>query len=462
MLSLQIGEKTANGMATLGSSLNKNVDLFFQIGASRGKNIIPQFEAAFQEDRLTALRILFWSRDVRGGAGERQLFRDVLKYLETQHPTELQQAVGLVAEYGRFDDLLCFQTQYGKDLAFKQIKDALDQKNGLCAKWMPRKGPVAAELRSYLKLSPKQYRKLLVSLTKVVETLMCANQWDKIEYSHVPSVASARYQNAFKTHDPTGYQAFKTKLTTGEATINASALYPYDVVRSLDKGDTAVAQAQWDALPNFMGDKSILPMVDVSGSMDTPVGGNKTSSLTCLDVAVSLGLYLSDKCTGPFKDMFMSFSGSPVLQVLTGSLSDRLAEMNRSDWEMNTNLTAAFEVMLQVAVRNNVPQNMMPEYLLILSDMEFDQCVNKGHDQDTAMEMIDRKFEEAGYTRPTVVFWNLNGRNKNVPIKFDTEKTALISGFSPSIMKSVLSADILTPEGVMLATINSPRYNTIQ
>lgn len=452
--------RTANGMKALATTANANVDLFFQIGAARGKDVTGLFDAAFREDRLTALKILAWSRDVRGGAGERQIFRDVLSYVEKNYASELPQLIKLAPHYGRWDDILHLTSDEGRSLAFAEIKEALlVQNNGLCAKWMPRKGAIAVALTKYLGLTPKGYRKLIVGLTKVVETQMCANDWGNINYQHVPSLAAARYQKAFGRHDAVGYSAYKSKLVAGTATINAGAVYPYDVIKSINQGDKAVATAQWEALPNFIGDELVLPMVDVSGSMTCRVGGNMNSALTCMDVAVSLGLYLADKNTGPFKDMFMNFSSEAKIEVLKGDIIDKMRQLQRSHWGMSTNLHAAFNEVLRVATQNNVAADQMPRYILIMSDMQFNQCVS--HD-DSAIQMIRRKYQAAGYEMPNIVFWNLNAHMGNVPVKHNEQGVALISGFSPSIVKSVLAAEALTPAAIMQQTINQARYDLVK
>jgi hypothetical protein len=180
--------------------------------------------------------------------------------------------------------------------------------------------------------------------------------------------------------------------------------------------------------------------------------------LTCMDVCVSLGLYLADKNTGPFKDMFLTFSDKPKLQVLKGNLLDKLNQLERADWGMSTNLHGAFEEILKYAVKGNVPAKDMPRYVLVMSDMEFNACAR--HD-DSAMQMIERKYKDAGYEVPNIVFWNLNARSGNVPVKHDKRGVALVSGFSPSIMTSILGAKSMDPMSVMLETLNSPRYSVI-
>ncbi len=456
---VQLETRTANGMKTFDSSKSALVDLFFSIGASRGKNLDKEFTKALKQDETLALRLLMWARDVRGGAGERQIVRDILVYLEKNYPEALDRVFAHIPEFGRWDDMLIFKTKRFKDKAYTMIGDALRDRNGLCAKWMPRQGPIAVELRNFYGMSPKFYRKSLVTLTKVVEQNMCSNDWDSINYSHVPSLAASRYQKAFNKHDPVGYGEYKAKLVSGDKSVkvNAAAVYPYDVIKSRRfGGDDKVIQAQWDALPKYIGDELVLPVCDVSGSMSSPVGGN--ANLTCMDVCVSLGLYLADKNTGPFKDMFLTFSEKSKLQVLKGNLLDKLNQLERAEWGMSTNLHSAFEAILAYAVKGKVSANDMPRYILIMSDMEFNYCTRF---DDSAMQMIERKFAAAGYVVPNIVFWNLNARSGNVPVKHDKRGVALVSGFSPSIMTSILKADDLDPTSVMLATLNSPRYSVI-
>jgi hypothetical protein len=448
-------------MKAIESTLSNTTDLFFKIGASRGKNITAQFEKAFQENPDIALRIAQWARDARGGAGERELYRQVLKHLEQTHTDVLlgTRLLENTAEIGRWDDLLIFTNAEVKAKAFGMIKEALDSGNGLCAKWMPRKGPIALELRTFLGWSPKYYRKRLVELTKVVETQMCAKKWDEINFSHVPSLAMSRYSKAFGKNASDSFTEFKTKLKSGDKSVkvNAGAVYPYDITKNVKYGDSGLADEQWKALPNFIGDAMVLPLVDVSGSMTTPAGGyNSKSGVSCLDVAVSLGLYCSDKNTGPFKDLFLTFSTKPKFVHLTGTLSQKIKQMNTSNWEMSTNLHGAFEEILRVAKTNDVAAKDMPQVLLIMSDMQFNQCTRF---DDSAMQMIRRKYKDAGYETPQVVFWNLNAAD-NVPVKFDEKGVALVSGFSPSIMKSVLAADMegFTPEGIMKKAVMSDRY----
>lgn len=346
---------------------------------------------------------------------------------------------------------------------------AIEKGNGLAAKWAPRKGAMAKVLREAWGMSPKAYRKFLVNNTKVVETQMCNKDWERINFSQVPSLAHARYKKAFIRNAGDVYKNYLDLLTSGTRSvkINASAVYPYDILKTVIQGLTTYSSnkfvsraesqniiAQWDALPNFIGDARVLPVVDVSGSM----GCKATDGLTCMDVAVSLGLYFADKNKGDFRDVFCTFSSRPELVKLKGNIVQKIEQMVRSHWSMSTNLHAIFDLVLKTAKDNKVPQSEMPETVVIFSDMQFNRCI---HFDDSAMQMIRRKYEQAGYTVPTVVFWNINDCG-NVPVAFDESGVALVSGFSPAIAKTVLSEDIksnFTPEAIMLATIMNERYN---
>ncbi len=462
--------RTTNGMRARQSTASACVDLFFKIGASRGKDVTKDFVAAYVENKEVALRIAAWARDARGGAGEREIFRQILKYLDKHHPTDAAKLLLKVPELGRWDDIFVVESKENKHAAFTMLGDALRAKNGLAAKWTPRKGELAAEIRNFFGMSPKFYRKSLVEMTTVVEQKMCAKEWGEINFSHVPSVAAARYKKAFYRNATEAYSAYVAELVkdpkdrTMDVKVNAGAVYPYDVLKGLinvyhnqnyNATQLGLIQAQWDALENFVGDANVLPLVDVSGSMTCPAG--KNTSVTCLDVAVSLGLYLADKNEGKFKDTFLTFSGSPELLHLKGNIVQKIQQMTKSSWQMNTNLVKAMEKILKTAKDGNVPQEEMPEMLLILSDMQFDQCARF---DDSAMQMIARKFEAAGYTLPKIVFWNLNAHD-NVPVKYDTRGVALVSGFSPAIMKAVLAGDTdqFTPESIMMKAIMVPRYD---
>ncbi len=461
---------TENGMSTNSTSLNNCVDLFFQIGAMRGQDktrLINAFTKAFGENPLIAMKLLFWARDVRGGAGERQIFKDIISYLAVNRTEVLRKNVSLITEFGRWDDLLVLLGTPLESDVLAIIANGLANKNGLCAKWMPRPNVANREakkqaniIRNFLGLSPKEYRKLLVENSNTVEQLMCSKEWSRIDYSKLPSKAMSDLMKAFSKNDCERFGAYLTSLEKGETKINASAVYPYDVIKNLKQGNARGADAQWLALPNYMQDNSerILPLVDVSSSMSTPVGDNP--NLNVMDVAISLGLYLCERNVGPYKDAFVTFHTSPQLITVKGSLSERYNQMLHSPWGGSTNLEASFRLILDKAVKGRVPASEMPTMFIIFSDMEFNRA-----DRDwnhTAQQMIEKQFASAGYEMPKIVYWNLQSRgDKNKPVHFDKNGTALVSGFSPSLLTSLLAGKDITPLSMMNTVINSERYASV-
>ena len=453
---------TENGMVTNPTTLNKCVDLFFSIGAMRGKSqdkVVSLFNEAYKENPLIASKLLFWGRDVRSGAGERQIFRDIVTHLTTTSPQTVRKNIGLIPEFGRWDDVLVLVGTELEDDMFILIKDSLTNGDALCAKWMPRKGDVANRLRKLFRFTPKEYRKMLVNLTNVVESKMCAKDWESIDYSKLPSLASSRYQKSFVKNDTERYDEYKKALIDGTAKVNAGAVYPYDIIKSINQGgDTIVSEKQWESLPNWMEDSNerILPVVDVSGSMCCPAGGN--DNLSCMDVAISLGMYISERNEGNFKDAFVTFSNNPQLQYLTGGLKERLNKLRRSDWGMSTDLEAVFNLILNQAKTYNIPQDKMPTKIMILSDMQFNQATRSDLGSQS---MIESMYEVAGYKKPDIIYWNLNASGANFPVEFDKDGTALVSGFSPSILKPLLNGKNMTPESIMMETVNDERYSLI-
>jgi len=451
---------TENGMVTNSSTLNECVNLFFTIGAMRGQDkdrLISNFSKAFNENPLTALKILFWVRDARGGAGERQIFRDILKYLVENHPNVVKQNIQAIPYFGRWDDLSVLFGSTLEAQAVQMYVNGLIVKDGLCAKWIPRKGNIFNAIRKAMNVTPKYLRKLLVGISSTVDQKMCANEWSNIEYEKTPSLAMGRYTKAFAKHDITGFTEYLEKLKKGETKVNAGAVYPYNVVQTMNQGSWELANEQWKSLPNFMEGTTerILPVVDVSGSMGSIVSG----SITCLDVAISLGLYFSERNEGVFKDSFITFSEKPQLEKVSGTLKERYEQMSTADWGMNTNLELVFNLILNQALKHKVLPEDMPSKILIMSDMEFDEATRQS---DSAIQMIRRQYDNSGYSLPQIIFWNIQSRNKNFPVRYDESGTALISGLSPSIVKSVLGGKEMTPVSIMNETINSNRYSVIE
>lgn len=449
--------RTENGAKTLKTTTSPLVDFFALAGATRSNPElgVDLFKKAFAEDHEKAVRILFYLRDVRGGQGERNLFRECLNYLSKQEPKVVKSIAHLVPEYGRFDDLFVLDTDFYIDDLKKQLDlDKEEDKPSLLAKWLPSENAsssksktMARNLAKLLGMNSKQYRQTLSALRKkitLVEHKLSQKECGAIEYDKVPSQAALKYRKAFFRNDEERYQKYLDAVTAGEKKINTSTLYPYQVY---DAVGTPGANELWANLPDYTQGKNALVVADVSGSMY----GQPMS------VSVSLALYFAERNEGQFKDHFITFSGNPSLQKINGrTLQDKFNSIERADWEMNTDLEAVFNLLVDTAVKNSAPAKEMPETIYIISDMEFDYCCG----DVTNYEAIEDKYKKAGYEVPNVVFWNVNARNKQVPVAADQRRVSLVSGYSASAFQ--LAVENKTPEETMLEVINSDRYAVIE
>jgi hypothetical protein len=462
---------TTNGAKAFKSTTNANLDFFSKAGNIEYPNLVEAFKAALAEDVELALRNLLHMRDIRGdtgGYGVRDNSRVLYKWIATMRPelykdTRLLQAIPVV---GRWDDLFHL-VQEGDDAVSKAIIKFLGTElmkevpNGLLCKWLPKKGIVASRLRSYVKLTPKEYRQRLVKHRNVVETKMCAKQWHAIDYSKIPSKAGFIYRNAFRKQDETRYNAFMNKVVKGEVTINAGTLYPHEVLGpGLARGYSRIdptKEGMWKNLKDFLPEgKSILPMIDVSGSMTCGSYGQ----YSCMDMSVALGIYLSERCKGPFQNLYMTFHERPSFGSLdpNKSLEANLQSVVRAPWGGNTNLNAGLELLLTLAIHKKAKQEDLPQYLIVLTDGQFDSMTTG----KTNFNDAKAKYKAAGFDMPNIVFWNLNARVDNQPVKAHTSGSVLVSGYSPAILQSILSGEEIrepTPFEVMMTALTSDRYH---
>jgi len=450
--------ETANGALTFTRSGSSLLDFFAQGGAMRGnpKKAIELFSKAFSEDRTLAIRILFYLRDVRGGQGERDLFRNCLEWIGTNYPDIFEKIVSYVPEYGRWDDMF-FDNEYAlKKIKHQLAEDLKSQEPSLLAKWLPTINASSSHTKAKARFIAQkigmreiEYRKNVRSLReklKVVEEKMSARKWGEIEYSRVPSQASRIYKNAFTKHDEERYGKYLEKVESGEEKINASTLYPYQIYKSAEKDYSKTLDLLWKNLPDYTMGKEGIVVADVSGSME----GNPMA------VAVSLALYFAERNSGPFKNHFITFSEEPKFQRIQGqTLKEKMASIENSEWGYKTNIQRVFSLILNAGIQYHIKQEEMPETVYIISDMEFDAC-DTGK---TNYEEIKEKYRLAGYEVPNLVFWNVNASGENLPVQKDEVGVSLVSGFSPTVFK--MAVENKTPEQVMLDTINSNRYNVI-
>ena len=465
---------TENGAFAYETTNSYTLDCFARIGAMRNSEkseILKTFYTAFIEDRLLAVKMLFWNRDIRGGNGERRVFRILLNDLAKNHPNIVRKNIELVSEYGRWDDLfVLFDTPCEKDmidLIERQLKEDEEAKYpSLLSKWMPSINTSSMEtirlgkrMAKALNLSEKEYRKKLSknrAKINIIERLMSAGRWEDIEFNKITSKNMIQYTNALKKHQLERFNEYLEKVKSGETKINTGALYPYEIVAKALRSSDETWNIMWEKQKNEVEGltSNSLCVVDVSGSMTF----NRIGGITPLEVALSLGLYTAERLEGAFKNHFLTFSARPRLQEIIGNnLHEKLINMERANWGVNTNLIACFDLILEVALKNNIPSDEMIERLIIISDMEFDSAISGN--KRTIFEEAKRTFEGYGYKLPTIVFWNVDSRNKAMQINSDYNNVLLVSGLSPAILKGVLKYG--NPMELVLETLNCERYNKV-
>ena len=298
---------------------------------------------------------------------------------------------------------------------------------------------------------------------------MSKNQWGEIEYPAVPSRANLIYKNAFVKHDEERRKEFLSSLDKGETTINAGVLYPHDIVHryieyhgwkeEVRKEEDLTLENLWKSLPNYVeGESNTICVADGSGSMTSKVG---RTNISALSVANALAIYFAERCKGGFKDKYITFSSRPELVDLGcgENLRERIAIALQNNEVADTNIQKTFELILTTAVKNNLPQNEIPKNILILSDMEFNQGTS-GTGKKLFKEIED-EYEAAGYKLPRLIFWNINSGNLGVPVRENELGVALVSGFSPTIVKMVLSEQS-DPYLCLIEQLNSKRYEMVQ
>lgn len=470
---------TENGAPTYATTDSHCLDLFATIGALRSaeeQEILRRFTRAFTENPDLAMKTLFFARDVRGGLGERKVFRVCLRWLAQNAPASARKNIPHIAEFGRWDDLLSLLDTPCERDALEAIRrqleadwNAMDMGDdvSLLAKWLPSVNASnpqtilqAKRIARYLGMSDARYRKTLAKLRqriRIIENNLRVKDYT-FDYAKQPSKAMFKYRKAFQRNDGERYEAFLSKVSRGEASLHTGTLTPYEIIKpffyeQVGNQEAKAIDATWKAQEDFTGDENALVVIDGSGSMYC-----RTDPMPAT-VALSLGIYFAERNTGAFRNHFITFSEKPQLVEIKGeTILEKVRYCHDFNEVANTNIQKVFELILRTAVKNKVPQAEMPSTLYIISDMEFDCCAD---DADlTNFEYAKKIFAEAGYQLPRVVFWNVQSRNTQQPVTRNEQGVALVSGCSPRIF-SMLKSGNLSPMGYMLDVLGAERYQKI-
>ncbi len=475
---------TENGAVTYRSTESHVLDLFATIGALRSadeNDILMRFVQAYAEDPDLAMKTLFFARDIRGGLGERRVFKVILNYLAATEPQSVKKNIANVAEYGRYDDLLALMGTPCEKEAIAYIGDALradlaaleaDGNVTLLAKWLPsvntsNKDAVKAakKIAKGIGMTDAEYRKALSALRaqiKIIENNLRTKDYS-FDYEKQPSKALYKYRQAFIRNDEDRYLEFIHKAQSDPSVMHTGTLTPADVIapmvedyygrRTFTENERIAMDTTWNALENYAGAENALVVVDGSGSMYS--GGNPSPAA----VAQSLGIYFAERNTGAFHNHFITFSNSPRLVEIKGrDIVEKVRYCMSFNECSNTDIEKTFMLILRTAVANKLTQKDMPEIIYIISDMEFDWCA--GNSSMTNFENAKKIFEESGYRLPKIVFWNVNSRNVQQPVKMNEQGVVLVSGNSPQIF-SMIKENNLDPYNFMMSVLSSQRYERI-
>lgn len=508
-------ENGAKGYKTTESAL---LDLNYKVSSLRGKDpyvVYSEFMKAYEENKVLALKWLFYVRDIRYGLGERKIFKDIIGIMAcSANPYEISHLISMIPEYGRWDDLLCLKgTSLEKDmikLITAQLKKDIDtvalsaEKEvkmpiSLLAKWMPSINSHSSKTRYYAKmfatrlgLTLGEYRKTLKHLRSyidVTEVKMSANEWDKIDYPSVPSKANLLYANAFYKHDAERRQAYIDAVAAGKEKINSGVLYPHEIVHKMTEiarnamftpldevnpeliGEAGMSVIQtmeelWKALPDVVGEDAsrVLCIRDGSGSMV----GNRIPDTTIpiWAVATAMAIYFSERNHSEFHNKFITFSMNPEIVELPegGTLYQKICECEKYNKAENTDIEAVFHLILKTAIDHKMKAEDLPTSLLIVSDMEFDNgCVRSADSRFIAprlFEHIADEYKNYGYELPRLIFWNINSRTNTIPVKENEHGVLLISGYSVNLLKMVLDNEV-DPYKALVKQLMSERYEPI-
>ena len=473
---------TQNGAVTNRSSGTYCLDLFFAAGAMRGASedeIAAAVTRAYAEDPVKTMKIVFFARDARGGLGERRFFRTAVKSLSQFAPDAVERNIPYIAEFGRYDDLLILLDTQCADKAMEVIKERLNEdiksmrdggKVSLLAKWLPSVNAsskttrnTARDVAARLGYSERNYRKTLSELraySDILENRLRERDYT-FDYSKQPSCAMFKYRKAFIRNDNERYMNYLNDVNSGKVKLNASVLFPYEIIckclgMEISNEEKLALDTTWKNLPVYGESGNAIAVVDGSGSMCwAPRGGARP-----IDVALSLGIYFAEHNKGAFANHFIAFSHSPRMVEVKGRDIVEKARYCASFNEVsNTNLEAVFNLILATAVNGKAKQEELPEKIFVISDMEFDNCVESGNDL-TLYDTMKAKFKQYGYKLPDVVFWNVNSFGNNVPVRFKDSGTALVSGFTPALFDMVIGGEI-SPEIIMNRAVESERYAKI-
>lgn len=439
---------TENGALAYNTSGNEIVDLVYQISVLNKKpimqnsftsTILDLYIKALKCDPVQTIAAVLYSRSILKGAGVRYYFRELLKLWVKIAPVS---TITLLLEavkngWGYWDDwFFLFEYALEQKLEARKIflaitAEELDKLpiNGLFAKWFPRRGRVWQYVVKSLDIANVSAFRKKLTVVETTESLIrkCVDNkhWD-IDYSKVPSKSFKRHSKTFEKFDIVNFTLFLEQVKAGVKQVKAGAIFPHEILFA-DSMNWSAKEAQWKSLPNIVrSDATFLPVLDCSGSMEG----------LPLQITHSLGIYLSERNRSVFKNKVLLFSHSVKwIDLGERSLQEKVRTLNNFSEVANTNFELVFKLLLNTALAEKVAPEDLPKFIVCLTDGQFDamSCDNS----TTIFSKYESAFKAAGYTLPTVVFWNLR-TTSSAPEKSNRPGVILVSGSSPNAFKGAL------------------------
>lgn len=467
---------TTNGDVAYSTTLNANLDFFGSAGSIPvNKNNVPHefmnlFTKAYREDSETALKNALYYRDIRGGLGRREGYRQILVYLAKTNVEDFKRLVVLTAMYGRYDDLTkiayslpneaqSFLVEFISTVFKEDLSNVESGNITLLGKWMPSANTKVLKTRQLglfwvarLKMPEREYRKALSQLRSkinIIETKLTKRDYT-FDYSKIPSRAMMKYTQAFIRNDEARYNEFKNQISDNPSVVakKVAQLYPYEIIRKLDS-DRQLAEALWSAYPQDKFDGNIIVVRDGSGSM---YGGYGDANP--IEIADSMAIYTAERLTGKFKNRFITFSNKPKLVDLSKvkTLKDKVELLHEYNEIANTNMSATMKLIYDSSL--GLPVEEQLDTILIISDMQFDAGVRNC--SESVMDSWKEKFINSDLKWPEIVYWNVNQSKVTFPTsKYDNVK--LVSGFSKSVLEDVMTNETTSATEYMMKVLS--RYN---
>lgn len=497
-----LGVTTENGAKLYAKTDMALVDLNFMVGSMRRviiekdrvkiKEFDDKFMEAYEQAPFYTTLWMFYLRDPRNGLGERDLFRHIMGLFIEERLGNYKNYIPLLEcaiEHGRYDDFIKIGMNTNPDETVKRIDEMLredihnrieNKPISLLAKWMPsittsNKNACSmarhiCKKSTFFENSYKLYAKTLKDLRnylRVVESQMSYNKWDEIDYSKVPSKANILYGNAFLNHDEKRRRKFLDDVIAGKAKVNTGTLFPYEIVRMVSNGDLDedYLNTLWNNLPVPKQKlKNTLVVRDGSSSMFVRVSGKTTA----MDIGDSLTMYIAKYTEGCFHNKFITFSAYPkVVTIQPENFVDSLVKLRYNN-ACDTNIIAVFQLLLDTAKENKLKQEELPDKIVIVSDMEFNEVIqvtsmfanNRLYTQEKLFDYIEKMYKDEGYELPHMVFWNVNNRNGGVPMIKNVRGLTLMSGFSAKAFDMLLT-DKLDAWLALKEILDSPVFSDV-